>query len=327
MAYWRMKLRAGSHGPDMWPLCKEYCVAAITYNPIEGVDLEPYSRKNRPPGWEQIKGAAAKGSLSFFAWDIRGGDAIYVADSVGKKIVGMGYAKAPIGELAYYFDAVSPIVDLEGDSWRHLIDVDWDQTFVPFPYEHPRAALHTVLKLNDAEIEKFERATQETGHRQTGLNKKEVRDTLLLETAYPRYTPAAMRLISRKHVELSNRFKVWLQNTSGIHVNQEQDHIDATFEVGKKRFLAEFKIAYLGNTKKAIREALGQILEYNHYPPKVSRDHWLLVLDTVPRKEDLTFLGLLRERFALPMTLGWTTDSAFNFEPPLSFLELPTDSA
>ena len=319
MTYWRMKLRAGSHGPDMWPLCKKHCVAAITYNAIQNMDLGSYSGKNRPPGWQQIKGSAAKGSLNFFAWHIHGGDAIYVADSVSKKIVGVGFAQAPIGELAYRFDAVSPIVDSDGDRWRHLIDVDWDRTFVPFLYEHPRAALHTVLKLNHGEIEQFERATQETEHGQRGLNKKQVQDTLLLETAYPRYTPAALRLISRMHAALSNNFKVWLQNTTGIHAQQEQQNIDATFEVCGKKFLAEFKIAYLGNTKKAIREALGQILEYNHYPPNVSHDHWLLILDTVPCEEDRSFLSLLRKKVGLPLTLGWKTDSAFEFEQPMSF--------
>jgi hypothetical protein len=43
-------------------------------------------------------------------------------------------------------------------------------------------------------------------------------------------------------------------------------HIDATFKVDGKKFLVEFKIACLRNTRKAIREALGQILEYNLYP-------------------------------------------------------------
>lgn len=205
MEYWRMKLRAGSHGPDMWPACKKASVAAI-----------------------------AKGSLSYFAWEIAGGDAIYVADSLRKEIVGMGYARAPIGELAYRFDKNSPIVDPDGEWWRHLIDVDWDQTYVPFVYEHPRAALHMVLKLNPQEIEIFERATQEYEHRQSGLSKKEVENTLLLETAYPRYTPAALRLISRKHAVLSNHFKCWLDEALGIHAQQERQQIDATFDAGGK---------------------------------------------------------------------------------------------
>jgi hypothetical protein len=319
MAYWRMKLRAGSHGPDMWGSCKRESVAAITYSGIAKVDLSRYSRENRPPGWDQIRGAAAKGSLSHFAWDIRGGEVIYVADSIGKEIVGMGFAKAPTGTLGYRFDGKSPILDPDGDRWCHLIDVDWDQTFVPFRYESPRAALLTVLELKQEEIELFERSTQEKGHRQSGLTEKEARETLLLETAYPRYTPAALRMIRREHVALSNQFTKWLKNEKGIRAAQEQNYLDAIFKADGKRFMVEFKVAHLGNTKRAIREALGQILEYNHYPPKVGHDHWLLILDTEPCKEDVAFMRLMRTRFGFPLTLGWRSDSVFDFEPVLNF--------
>jgi|SRR5271157_214477 len=299
MVYWRMKLRAGSHGPDMWGSCKDHLVAAITYSGVENVDLASYSRKRLPPGWNQIRGGgAAKGSLSFFAWDIRGGDWIYVADSLSKKIVGKGYPRVPIGQLAYRFDARSPIMESNGQRWCHLIDVDWDGAFGPVPYEHPRAAQNTVLVLNRDEVERFERATLESEHRQCGLTEEEVEDTLLLETGYPRYTPAAQRLIRREHAALSNRFKDWLENTPGIRAAQEREQIDATFQLDGKTFLAEFKIAYLGNTKRAIREALGQVLEYNHYPPRVSHDRWLLILDTPPCEMDVNFVRRLRGSLA-----------------------------
>jgi hypothetical protein len=74
MAYWRMRLRRGKGGQDLWPLCKRHEVAAITYNGVHNVDLRPYSDKRHPPGWNEIEGSAAKKSLSRFAWEIRGGD-------------------------------------------------------------------------------------------------------------------------------------------------------------------------------------------------------------------------------------------------------------
>src|SRR5579859_1834980 len=249
MTCWRMKLRDGSHGTDMWPLCRKESVAAITYNGIENVDLSLYSRKIRPPGWDQVKGSAAKGSLSIFAWNIQGGDVIYVADSVRQEITAMGYARAPIGHLAYRFDAEAPIVDSHGVRWRHLIDMDWDRTFVPFLYLSPRAALHTVLLLKQNEIEEFERASQRGDHRQSGLAEDEIEKTVLLETAYSRYTPAALRVIRREHVALSNKFTMWIQSTLGVITVQERLQIDATFKHGGKKFLVEFKIAYLGDTK------------------------------------------------------------------------------
>jgi len=323
MAYWRMKLRAGTHGQDMWPLCRDHKVAAIAYGGVQNVDLASYSRKHHPAEWNRLKGAAP-GSMSYFAWDIRDGDWIYVADSRLKKIVGKGFARAlksGHGGLAYRFDAASPIVEKHGERWCHLIDVDWDETFVPFLYRHPRAPQNTVLGLNQSEIEHFERATQETEHRQSGLTEKEVQETLLSATEYPRYTPAAQRWICREHVALSNHFKIWLENTHGIQAVQERKQIDATFEIGGSRFLAEFKIAYLGKTKRAIREALGQILEYNFYPPRVRHDQWLLILDTAPCEEDMEFVHRLREKLGFPLTVGWKTDSAFIFDNPVSFTD------
>jgi len=242
-----------------------------------------------------------------------------VADSGTQEIVGKGYAKATSGQLAYHFDPSSPIVDQAGEGWRHLIDVDWDETFVPFPYEHPRAPQNTVLGLNRNEIAAFERATQEREYRQSGLTEDEAQDAVLSEAGYPRYTPAAQRWIRREHVALSNHFRVWLESTHGIHAAQEREQIDATFEVGGQEFLVEFKIAYMGNTKRAIREALGQILEYNHYPPRIGHDQWLLILDSAPCEKDVAFLRRLRETFGFPLTLGWKADTAFDFEPPLSF--------
>jgi hypothetical protein len=173
--------------------------------------------------------------------------------------------------------------------------------------------------LKQNEIDHFERAKREGEHRQRGLTEEEVQDTLLLEAGYLRYTPVALRWIRREHVALSNQFVVWLENTHGIRATQERKQIDAAFEVGSKRFLAEFKIAYMGNTKQAIREALGQILEYNHYPPRISHDQWLLILDTEPCEKDKAFLRRLRDVFGLPLTLGWKTDSGFDFEDPPSF--------
>ena len=312
VAYWRIKLRDGLGGHDMWPACKENRIAAITYEGIEKTDLRPYSRTNHPPGWEQV---GSKGSLNHFAFGIKGGDTIYVGDSVSHKLIGNGYALASIGELAYRFDAYSPISAPSGKQWCHLIDVDWE-TFEGISYKD-RDPIITVLELTAKEIEEYDKESQLQEHRTHGhLLDEEAQDVFLHESNYSRYTPAASRLIHRRHVVLSNQFKLWLAQKH-IILTQERNQIDATFEVGKKRFLVEFKIAYQGDTKRAIREALGQILEYNHYPPRVSHDTWLIILDTAPNEEDTVFLKVLSESYRLPLVIGWKTNSSFMFEPSL----------
>jgi len=314
MAYWRMRLRDGfgsRGGENMWPQCREHLVAAITYNGVQETDLSAFSRGHHPPNWDQVRGG--KGSLSHFAWDIRGGDTIYIADSMSHQIVGMGYARAKLGEVAYRFDEQSPIEPAGGPRWCHLIDVDWDEAFVPFAYEHPRSGIITVLELNEAEVHQFEEATQKREHRDRGLSEKDIQDTVLLGEAYPRYTSAAMRLIQREHVHLSNTFKAWLRDEFSIRLIQEKQRIDAQFAHHRSSFLVEFKIAYQGKTTRAIREALGQMLEYNLYPKRSCCDHWLLILDVAPSADDVTFVDSLRKGYSLPITLGWRTDVGFEF--------------
>jgi len=88
-----------------------------------------------------------------------------------------------------------------------------------------------------------------------------------------------------------------------------------TFQWRRKSVLAEFKIAYGANTRHAIREALGQVLEYNHYPRREASDEWFLILDTEPSSDDREFIRVIREQYSIPLTLGWKIDNGFDFDP------------
>lgn len=314
MKFWRMRLRCGfakNGGEDMWPPCEKHHVAAITYNGVHKVDLHPFSRRNLPPRWDEVRGG--KGSLAHFAWDIVGGDKIFVADSSSGQIVGAGYVSAPPDSIAYRFDLHSPIQPKDSPRWCHLIDVDWDSTFTPFRYSSPRAPMQTVLELNPGEVNQYDRSSSQQGHRDSGLSDEQIEQALLAEDAYSRYTPAAIRTITRKHVALSNCFCKWLRSSFGLAVKQEARQIDAVFKTKNATFLVEFKIAYQGDTRRAIREAMGQLLEYNHYPPRTECDHWFLILDEEPNQEDIAFIRILMNRYSLPLNLGWKQDSGFVF--------------
>jgi hypothetical protein len=139
MTYWRMRIRDGKGGQDLWPICQEHEVAAITYDGIRDIDLRPYSENLHPPSWNQINGSAAKTSLSRFAWQIRGGDTIFVASH--GEIVGMGHPSANSGELGYRFDPNSPIAPNDGVPWHNLIDMDWETSFNSFKPASMRAPL------------------------------------------------------------------------------------------------------------------------------------------------------------------------------------------
>jgi hypothetical protein len=102
-----------------------------------------------------------------------------------------------------------------------------------------------------------------------------------------------------------------------VKVKQERDGIDLTFTSSSKRHLAELKICYSGDTRHAIREALGQLFEYNHYPPYEEAHFWWLVLDCEPSRNDRKYLRMLVERYAIPLTIAWPSGNDFKAFPSL----------
>jgi hypothetical protein len=137
-----------------------------------------------------------------------------------------------------------------------------------------------VLPLLTSEVQEFDRATLAMVQRQSGVpTEGEVHDLVLLKSHYSRFTPAALKLINRRHLALSRKFTRWIEDRLRIRVEREKEQIDVTFAIGGKRYLVEFKIAYHGDTKRALREGLGQVFEYNHYPRRTSHDDCLLILD------------------------------------------------
>lgn len=136
----------------------------------------------------------------------------------------------------------------------------------------------------------------------------------LAEDGYYRESPRNLKIIIPKHNKLSNSFCKWLV-TRGINAKQEENHIDILFEAGGENYIAELKITYGIGTTKAIRESLGQLLEYNHYPGRDMKQKWIIVLDQKPIGSDFEYIGNLRNRRNLPVIVGWQTESDFCFYP------------
>jgi hypothetical protein len=137
--------------------------------------------------------------------------------------------------------------------------------------------------------------------------------TPLAEDAYYRETSANLRIIIPRHKKLSNAFCAWLLRRHGIRAAQEQNRVDVRFSSEANSVLAEIKICYGVSTTKAIREALGQLLEYNHYPVRTPARSWLIVLDQAPSQTDKKYVDLLRDSWSLPVSLGWSVGEEFEF--------------
>jgi hypothetical protein len=314
MASWRMAMRRGYRGEDIFKQCFNKRLAAISYNTIFKTDLSRYSPDRRPPGWNGLA-ASQKGSISKFAWQIRAGDKLYVRDSGRPNLlVGFGYVTGKEGKLAYFYDERSPIKTENGEVWHHLMRVDWEHAFREIPYKD-HSANTTVLEIDEDELSTFRQQAKRVEHQEHGLSHAEIDLAVDLETAYPRATPATIRLILPKHVTLSKMFRTWLMEQHSIRGERELRQIDMQFKIGHEPAMAEFKIAYNGNTKAAVREALGQILEYNHYPGRDLTQAWFLVLDQRPCDDDRTFVESLRAKWGCPIYLAWKRAAGFSFYP------------
>ncbi len=141
------------------------------------------------------------------------------------------------------------------------------------------------------------------------------RQNELSEEAYRRITSALLKIIVPRHRRLSNAYCRWLKSELGATGVQERDCIDVRCEIGGRDVLAELKICHGTSTRKAIRESLGQLLEYNHYAARRPAQDWLIVLDVRPSRTDLQFIDSLRAARKLPLMIGWRTRNGFSFYP------------
>lgn len=312
MNYWRMAMRDDSHGPDMFGPCKLRGIAAITYDVVKDLDLSPFDRKNKPAVWRP-QPKFSPGSMSQFAFDIEVGDLIFVKDSKNKMIVGCGRVDGgPIGSRAYRFEQANPVVTPSGYPWRHYVNVTWLEDFKPIPHV-ARAPLITVLKLNDDEVAEFSAGLAFTVPGEPSFENKMAEG--LLESRYTRRSPEQLAEIIPQHKILSNRFAEWVRALGAKNIRQEAQFLDCVFQLGDTTVMAEHKVCYGQNTASAIREALGQIFEYNLHGKRRRHDKWLLVLDTPPFEEDITFIRRIRADHVAPIFLGWKSgDSNFIFE-------------
>lgn len=306
MKFWRMSFRAGNQGAEMFPECQRLSVAAITYPPLENTDLSQHPEGQPKELWDQLK-PTQKASLHRLAYEMQPGDLIYVKQ--GPQIIDRG-----IVTHGYTFDADYRITDPDLP-WTHQVGVAWSGQFQPLAILLGAEQL-TVKELNAAEVERIERQAGPSAPRATrGPTTQGPRSEPLLEGSYYRESPARLKEIVPRHNKLSNEFCRWIRGVHGVAAMQEQERIDVRFRLFDRAVLAELKICYGVGPTKAIREALGQLLEYNHYPTRETAESWLIVIDEEPSAADKSFIQTLRDARALPINLGWRTRTGFAFHP------------
>jgi hypothetical protein len=129
-------------------------------------------------------------------------------------------------------------------------------------------------------------------------------DRELFEDAYVRFTPAQQRVITRRHNVLSNRFRGWLGAVGATAIKVESESVDVSCEYSEQSYLFELKTCYNLATRHALREALGQVLEYGFYPGRSNRDRFAVVLDAAPSPADIEWFRCLG-KIGIAVELFW----------------------
>jgi hypothetical protein len=172
--------------------------------------------------------------------------------------------------------------------------------------EHYKTA---TLLAKPIDVSKLTKAAAKSNHVPGTFNSP------LAEDGYLRLTPESSARIIPRHNILSNHFATWLKGRF-TDIAQEKGRVDVEFRDGDKLCRAELKVCGGIEPRKAIREALGQLLEYNFYGGRTLADEWFIVLDQAPSPEDLMYLGRLVRELSMPIRLCWQEGADFRMSLP-----------
>ena len=120
---------------------------------------------------------------------------------------------------------------------------------------------------------------------------------------------------SQAHKKLSRKFREWIRENHSVKIRKERGGIDVEFMLGKERVCVELKTESDGDVKTQIRDAMGQLFEYNYYPGREVADQWIIGTDTTPRRKDLEYIEELQELLPKKLTLIWESKDGFNCHP------------
>ncbi|MBE0530532.1 MAG: hypothetical protein IH626_06850 [Rhodospirillales bacterium] len=126
---------------------------------------------------------------------------------------------------------------------------------------------------------------------------------------YLRYLNERVIKVDPKHADLEARFHAYLGSIGVCDILPNQDRIDLRFDHPEKGpVIAELKPAEPGETKYAIRFAIGQVLEYRH--ALHSKAMPMIILGAKPSDSERDFVG------SLGIALAWPDRKSFKLDWP-----------
>lgn len=111
---------------------------------------------------------------------------------------------------------------------------------------------------------------------------------------------ASEHIMTFQHNQLSNELVGYLKSNGYKNVVTDEDFVDIKAEDtnGTKIF---FELKTATTVKNAIRQAIGQLLEYNHYPNCNKANKLIIVTVLEATKEDIKYLTGLRSVYKIPV--------------------------
>lgn len=111
---------------------------------------------------------------------------------------------------------------------------------------------------------------------------------------------ASEHIMMFQHNQLSNELVAYLKNNGYSSVVTDEDFVDIkAIDTNGKQLFFELKTAT--TVKSAIRQAIGQLLEYNHYPNCNKADKLIIVTVAEAKKDDVQYLMGLRQVYKIPV--------------------------
>lgn len=102
-----------------------------------------------------------------------------------------------------------------------------------------------------------------------------------------------------KHNELQNALiKYLMENNDYENIEKEKNHVDISAVSNGKKIFFELKT---DSVKSSIRQAIGQLLEYNNYPDTNNADKLIVVTKFKATEDDKKYLKFIRERYDIPI--------------------------
>ena len=107
-------------------------------------------------------------------------------------------------------------------------------------------------------------------------------------------------VVHPRHVRLQNKLYEYLCKKYGKgNVHYERDFVDLTVELSDGTTFFEIKMDT--TAKRCIRQAMGQLIEYSHYPACSKASRIVVVGDAPPSGEDRSYLEFLRRKYGMPI--------------------------